>query len=331
MKTYPIERCPACGDSASTKVMLGSHALRRCVGCSLVYAPEYADPSEVYVDGYLVGGTDFGLDVTHPAFQEFLAYAAEVRMDLIERATGVKGSLLDVGCGTGEVLAVAQRRGWKVAGADPVEQSAVFAREQRGLDVRPTTLEESGFPEGSFDVVSAFHVVEHMIDALSLLKTMSRWARPGGYVVVEVPNWSSMHRVSHGQGWNGLRPLEHLGHYSPSTMRATMRRAGLEPVVIRTPGFLWPKQTLYQQLDDLGLQRFFPRLRLLGKPGDYCGTVELMARPGSFALLRALQRAYDLAGVGQVVLGVAQVPRPDVGDHRRKLLSMFRPAGVRSR
>ena len=45
---------------------------------------------------------------------------------------------------------------------------------------RPTTLEESGFPERSYDVVSAFHVLEHMTDGAAFLRLLARWARPGG-------------------------------------------------------------------------------------------------------------------------------------------------------
>src|SRR5690606_4572283 len=102
----------------------------------------YADPDAVYVDGYLSGGTDYGLDIFDPVFQEFLDFAADRRLDRIE-AVRSPGRLVDVGCGSGEVLRAARRRGWEVAGAEPVEESARIARE-RGLDVRTAVLESSG-------------------------------------------------------------------------------------------------------------------------------------------------------------------------------------------
>jgi SAM-dependent methyltransferase len=243
----------------------------------------------------------------HPLFQEFLAYAATLRLQLIEKAVGPKGTLLDVGCGTGELLAVARARGWTTTGVEPVEQSARYAVDKRGLDVRAAMLEESGLPERTYDVVSAFHVVEHMVDASAFLRSISRWVRPGGYVVVEVPNWHSFHRRNAGIAWNGFRPLEHVGHYGPATLKATIRGAGLTPVMVRTPGFLWEKQTLDHQLDDLGLYRWNGRLRRLGRVGEHNGQSAIVPRRFTSRAFLGLQAIYNRLGVGQVVLGVARV------------------------
>jgi SAM-dependent methyltransferase len=244
----------------------------------------------------------------HPLFQEFLAHAAKSRLQMIEKVIAPPATILDVGCGTGEVLAVARERGWTTTGVEPVEQSARYAQEERGLHVLSAMLEESGLPERSFDVVSAFHVVEHMTDAKSFLQTVSRWARPGGYVVVEVPNWHSFHRRNAGPGWNGLRPLEHVAHYGPATMRATLRRAGLTPVAVRTPGFLWHKQTLDHQLDDLGLYHWKRRLRPLGRTGEHNGAPAVVPRRLTAQACLGLQAAYNRFGVGQVVFAIARVP-----------------------
>ena len=307
LTTHDIECCPGCRSTRSRPFLLGGTPLRRCDDCALTYGASYADPSEVYVEGYLFGNTEFGLDVMHPLFQEFLAYAAAKRLDVIEKVIGPDASLLDVGCGTGEVLAVARDRGWTVAGAEPVVESATYASEKRGLDVAPAILQESGFPERSFDVVTAFHVVEHMVDSQGFLQMMSRWAKPGGYVVVEVPNWHSFHRRNAGAGWSGLRPLEHVGHYGPATMKATMKRAGLEPVMVRTPGFLWENQTLDQQLDDLGLYRLKGRTQFLGKSGLHNDGPAVVPRRATAGALLGLQAAYNRLGVGQVVFAIARV------------------------
>jgi len=306
--TQSITRCPGCGSAQASVRTLGAAALRRCRSCGLMYADRVADASAVYVDGYLQGATPFGIDVTHPVFQAYLAHAGSVRMRLVGRAVGRTGSLLDVGCGTGEVLAVARDLGWDVVGVEPVEDSAARARE-RGLDVRATTLEASGLPERSFDVVSAFHVVEHMVDALSFIRSISRFARPGGLVVVEVPNWSSVLRWSSGDGWMHLRPLEHVSHFSPRTLRATLARAGLEPVSVRSLSFVWDGQARHQQLSDLGLGRLAPILdRMESRVSGSLGTRPIPPA-ATTAVAHAVEQAYDRAGVGMVVFAVAGVPR----------------------
>lgn len=312
METHALTTCPACGgDEAADFEFSPEHRLRRCRKCSLVYAPAFADPTEVYVEGYLSGRTDFGIDVFHPLFQEFLAFCAEVRLDVVETRQAPPASWLDVGCGTGEVLAVARERGWDVAGAEPVDESARYARDHRGLDVRTAMLDDAGFPERHYDVVSAFHVLEHMTEGVEFLEHISRWCKPGGHVVVEVPNWRSMHRWAHGPSWPSLRPLEHLAHYTPATLRSTLRRTGLQPVLVETPGFIWRKQTLPQMLNDLAGSRWRRGRRVtdrLGRAGVQDGQPTTMATPFGFALLRAVQAAYGATNRGMVVLAIAKVP-----------------------
>jgi SAM-dependent methyltransferase len=313
MRTFPLTVCPGCGSDAASEFQFGAeHTLRRCEACDLVYAPEYGDPDEIYVEGYLMGTTDFGLDVSDPYFQEYLTHVARLRMEVIERAIGGHGrSLLDVGCGTGEVLAAARDRGWTVQGVDPVAESAEVARSQRGLDVRTSLLEESGLPERSYDVVSAFHVLEHMNDGAGFLRLIARWARPGGHVVIEVPNWRSFHRRGAGQvgtTWPNLRPLEHVAHYTPATLAATMRQVGLEPTAVLTRSYVWDGQSWIEQLRDVGHQRYRGWARLLGREEVRNGNPVTVPNAVGRAALRAIEKVQDRAGTGVVVLAIARVP-----------------------
>src|SRR5258708_7973847 len=121
MRIHELPDCPACGGSKLVSFDLGGDSFpRRCESCATVSADRYADPDEVYVDGYMFGEAGpFGLDVRHPLFQEYLARVAGQRMRMIERATGLQNaSLLDVGSGTGEVLVAARERGWRGRGVE---------------------------------------------------------------------------------------------------------------------------------------------------------------------------------------------------------------------
>jgi SAM-dependent methyltransferase len=231
--TIALEHCPACRAPGGRDFTLGDAELRRCRGCGTVYAQTYGDPGAIYVDGYYAGETQFGIDITHPRFRAYLREVNVQRAVLLERMVGSVGRVLDVGCGTGDLLIALRERGWRVSGVDPIPDAAEGARE-RGLDVRTGTLEECGIPAGAWDVVTAVHVLEHIPDALDFLRTLARWARTGGHVVVESPNWASRLRRRRGPRWTDLRPLEHVVHWTPDTLGATLRRAGLEPVAVRT-------------------------------------------------------------------------------------------------
>lgn len=311
MRTHELRTCPACNAGNAVPFEICPHTrLQRCPSCSLVFALEYGDPEEIYVDGYLSGKSDFGLDIMHPEFQEFLESVAVRRLKAIEKVVAPPGRFLDVGCGSGEVLAVAQRRGWEVTGVEPVEESVRIARERRGLDVRQALLQQSGLPEHAYDVVSAFHVLEHMPNGADFLTELARWVRPGGAVVIEVPNFRSFHRRNHGASWSGLRPLEHVAHYTPATLASALTRTGIVPRSITTPTYLYEGQTLDQALDDLGLHRLNRQASgLIGRPGEQRGEATVAPSPFGWRLLKGVGRAYDLARTGQVILAVGIVPQ----------------------
>ena len=166
----PITECPACHSKAWRAVTLGAAPLKRCTDCGLTYAPEYTDPDAIYLDGYFSGELGpFGVDTSHPDFRKFLTFVGKRRMDILERVVRAPGRIVDVGCGTGETLAEAKRRGWETYGVDLIADAVQVAIDDFGIDARQSLLEESGLPERSFDVVSATHVLEHMPDGAGFL------------------------------------------------------------------------------------------------------------------------------------------------------------------
>jgi SAM-dependent methyltransferase len=307
VRTIPITECPVCEHAGARAFTLGEARLRECERCGTVHAAEYADPAEVFTDGYLQGDSRFGIDLSHPRFQAYLQDVQEQRFAFLDPVVGERPRVLDVGCGTGEFLLAAQRRGWEGRGVDPVEASARIARE-RGVDVVAATLEESGLPERSFDLVCAFHVLEHMPAAPPFLRTLARWARPGGHVVVESPNWGSVLRRRRGERWIHLRPLEHLVHFTPRTLERAMRAAGLEPVRTATTSYLSRLHTLDDATASLARPGWARRLAPVCPTREMLGTpVKVPSRP-VWALLDATAAAYDRRRAGAALHCVARVP-----------------------
>lgn len=311
MKTHALPACPACGSGDCLRFDLGAeNHLKKCRACETVSTLEYADPEEIYTDGYFFGDSRWGLgfDVREPLFQRYLARVAARRLELIESVTGGPGRFLDVGSGMGEVLLAAKDRGWEVQGVEPERTGAQVALD-RGLPVAVELLEESGLPERSFDVVSAFHVLEHMPDSSSFLGMLARWARPSGRVVLEVPNFGSVQRRRGRENWVGLHPLQHVVHFTPATLERTLRANGLEPELIRTPAYVGPPQNLDQAVVDLARGDRLRRLMvpLAPKRRANGGRARVPGKAGWMAL-RAIESLYDRAGVGSVVFAVSRVP-----------------------
>ncbi len=301
-----LDACPACGSPAAEAFALGPGVeLRRCTTCHCVRAPAYADPEAVFAPGYLSGGTgDFGIDVSHPRFQAFLREIGDRRERTIRAVLGGTGSLLDVGCGSGEFAARAAAAGWRVVGVEPIADAAQAAR-ARGLDVRTGTLATAEpDPGGGWDVVSAFHVLEHMPDAAAFLGELAARVRPGGVVVVETPNWASAIRRRFGARWPHLRPLEHLAHYTPETVRVALRTAGLEPVAVHTPTYLASDveaEELAAALAHPGWTAGLQRLSAGRGPGR-------PAAPVARAAGDVVRRVQERRGRGSALLALARRP-----------------------
>lgn len=314
MKTLALTACPVCAATGARDIDLGEgHVLRECTQCGTVYAPAYADPEEVFTDGYLEGGAgDFGIDISHPRFQAFMREICALRLERMERQLrGPRGSdgapltLLDVGCGSGEFLNIAKQRGWDVTGVEPLTDAAQVARD-RGLTVHTGTLEDVEL-SAQFDVVTAFHVLEHMPDGPVFLKTLAARAKRGGHVVIESPNWDSVARKVRLANWEHLRPLEHLVHYTPATVKEAFTRAGMTPVSVRTPTYISSDATLDEATAGIARPGWRGALKLASPRREVLEQrVPVPSRPVR-ALLTAVAGAYDRRGVGATVFAIGRV------------------------
>jgi SAM-dependent methyltransferase len=135
------------------------------------------------------------------------------------------GRLLDVGCASGGFLQQMATVGWEVAGVEFDPEAAAKA-----LKVTPRVFVgdpvDAPFAPGSFDVITAFHVLEHLPEPRRALERMLGWLAPGGLLVVEVPNANAFVPRVFGRYWSGFDYPRHLVHFTPRTLRAMVERAG---------------------------------------------------------------------------------------------------------
>jgi 2-polyprenyl-3-methyl-5-hydroxy-6-metoxy-1,4-benzoquinol methylase len=154
------------------------------------------------------------------------------RLDLIERFHPA-GDLLDVGCGAGFFLKTAESRGWKPWGIDFLPEYNSFAKEELKLqNVHTASLEEMRYPAGSFDVVTLWDLIEHLLHPLATLKEINRILRPGGLVVVWTPNTKNAALLK--EKWDGYRVPLHLYFLSSRSLGDMFRQSGFRAVYEKT-------------------------------------------------------------------------------------------------
>lgn len=143
------------------------------------------------------------------------------------------GRLLDIGCGNGKFLLRMRELGWQCRGLD-FSAEAVAACRLHGLEVTQGDLASAAFPDNSFDVVTARHLIEHVPDPLALLREIARILKPGGSLYIETPNTGALLRSRFGIYWFANDAPRHLILFSAETLTQAAARCGLDPAAIET-------------------------------------------------------------------------------------------------
>ena len=183
--------------------------------------------------GYLVDRGALGA-LQRAVQRLFFSYAiARPPWRTLEQVT--PGELLDVGCGRGDLGAALVSQGWRVAGVDPSAGAVAFAR-ARGVDAQTGTLETVDYDEQSFDAVVMRHSLEHVPDPVADLKRIHRLLKPGGLLVVSLPNFDSWERRRFGSAWFHLDLPRHRTHFGPRSLRLALEKSGFDVITTKTAG-----------------------------------------------------------------------------------------------
>ena len=171
----------------------------------------------------------------------------------VERFQKPPGRLLDFGCGGGFFLNTAKQRGWQIVGLEPLYGHAAYAHGKFGAQIVNDTLHPDTFETGSFDVITAFQVFEHLVNPGEVLSQLTHFLKPGGILLIEVPNIDTWSVRLLGKRHRHF-VHDHLYFFSPRTLRLLLEQAGLQPVEVYFPA---RRMTVRHLVEDWGC-RFLP-------------------------------------------------------------------------
>src|SRR3990172_12552164 len=238
--------CGICGGVESSPFLnVGGKSLVRCRACRLIYTADFPPDDTLYAgDEYFTGP---GRYIER---QETFRSLFEPLVEKIRRFKPC-GSLLDVGTGIGTIMEVASAKGYTVKGVEVSKWASAYAREEKGLDVVPGTLEEARFADACFDVVVLNHVLEHVEAPKTLLAEIRRILKDDGLLAIGAPNAGSLMATLIGARWASWRPEEHLWHFTPDTLTALLKTGGFDVILPEakdnSPVTGWGAKTLVQR------------------------------------------------------------------------------------
>lgn len=154
--------------------------------------------------------------------------ALQDKVKLITGLTGSKGNLLDIGAGTGDFANEAQKSGWTVTGFEPSEKARAIAK-SKGVHLVDDTADLS---ECTFDIITMWHVLEHVPDVEKQITELKRLVKPGGHIIIAVPNFKSFDANYYGAYWAAYDVPRHLWHFSKTAIEKLFGKQDIKLVKI---------------------------------------------------------------------------------------------------
>lgn len=228
------EDCPACGHLTFHNFLIcpdhsvsgESFALVQCQHCTHVFTNPKPEPNKLssyYKSDTYISHTNRALNPIQWIYKLVRYQTVRNKERLITNLAGKTGELLDFGCGTGHFLNHCASKKWSVTGIEP-DDSARSIAQKEGCQVL-TSIQ--GLNK-RFDIITAWHVLEHVPEPLETLKQLFGLLNPEGKIVLGLPNHKSYDAKKYGSNWAGYDVPRHLSHFNRTSLQSLAKRVKLK-------------------------------------------------------------------------------------------------------
>lgn len=240
--------CPICGsDNILSQLVAKDYTVSQkefsiwqCNTCTAKFTQDVPAENEIaayYTSDKYISHSDTKKGLVNTLYHLVRKRTLSAKRKLLIRHTGMKkGSVLDIGCGTGAFLHTVQQAGWTVTGLEPDATARRKAEALYQLQVGvPQKLFE--LKPGTFHAITLWHVLEHVHELHAYLKTITTLIAPGGKIFIAVPNYTSYDAAVYKQCWAAYDVPRHLYHFSPLSMQQLVATYGLQFSAIKPMWF----------------------------------------------------------------------------------------------
>ena len=236
-----LSACPICADpDIVPEGEVKDHHLSQevfrlsaCTACGFVFTSPR--PDQAHIGGYYssdnyISHSNSAATLSDRLYQVARNWALRKKHRMV-RCYKPGGRLLDVGCGTGSFLGYMQERGYQAAGVEPSDRARAIVNQAHPESAVPTMAElDRSQP---FEVVTLWHVLEHLPDLQDAFREFNSLLRPAGHLFIAVPDRTSWDRSHYGPIWAAWDVPRHLSHFRPKDIEALMAQHGFKLVSTR--------------------------------------------------------------------------------------------------
>lgn len=173
--------------------------------------------SGYYESDDYISHTNFKRNLFEKAYHTVRNISLKQKLKLINSFNSEEKKLLDIGCGTGAFLKTALDNGWQISGIEPNKKARTIANETCDGFIYNTDKLES-YKDQSFDVISLWHVLEHLPNLEKQVSILKKLLKPNGTLVIAVPNYKSYDAIHYKNFWAAFDVPRHLWHFSKASI-----------------------------------------------------------------------------------------------------------------
>ncbi len=238
--------CPVCGnDSLKQHSVIKDYFLTRkefsisqCKECNFLFTNPY--PDESVISDYYKSDSYFshpksGFSIFSFVYNLIRRYNIKNKYRVV--TDGIKvGNVLDIGCGSGDFLNFCKEKNWNISGVEPNTEAREFASKRMGKEIFQPN-QQKYFESHSFDLITLWHVLEHIDDLDMQFDEIRRLLKKSGRLVIALPNYKSYDAVLYGNTWAAWDVPRHLHHFDKSTISLLAKRHGF--ILQRSLPMVW--------------------------------------------------------------------------------------------
>jgi SAM-dependent methyltransferase len=231
-----LTTCPICSstktqhflDCKDYTVSRETFSIVSCSSCGFQFTnprPDLAKIGTYYKSEEYVSHSNTSKGLINKLYKIIRNYTLSRKLKLVSSFSAGR-IILDVGCGTGQFLDACKRAGWNVRGIEPDIDAREYGINHYGLDVK-AEQELAQLSDASFDIITMWHVLEHVYNLQDRVKELKRLIKKDGVIIIAVPNCSSHDAIYYKESWAAYDLPRHLYHFKPNDIETLFGNLGM--------------------------------------------------------------------------------------------------------